>query len=144
MLARVSRRAARIRRNGFADTARRGLHAIRHSRPFRPARGDVFNLDLHVSVIADVRVALESRGLSLTDWSVSGHTWVFGRERDPVAVVNERTVHDFGEPAVRRFQRAYGSYLKGFRGFVATYPPCFSLLYRGLGAPTQCLRRGSD
>ena len=139
MLARVSRKAARIRRDGLADTARRRLHASRNSRPFGAARRDVFNLDLHVSVIADVRVALESRGLSLTDWSISGHTWVFDRKRDPVAVVNERTYLEFDQRMVQRFQRTYGSYLRSFKGFVATYPPCFSLLYRGLGAPTLAI-----
>ena len=96
---------------------------ISHSRPApAEARADVFNLDLHVAVIADVRVALESRGLSLTDWSVSGHTWVFDREREPVAVVNERTWLDFSPRMVERFQRTYGSYLRSFRGFVATEP----------------------
>jgi hypothetical protein len=36
----------------------------------------------------------------------------------------------------RRFQRVYGSYLRTFRGFVATYPPCFATLYEGIGKPT--------
>ncbi len=124
-------------RSTLTDRARRRLHAVRHSRRRRtPPRHDIFNLDLHVSVIADVRVALESRGLSLTDWSVSGHTWVFGRERDPVAVVNERTWQSLDPELVRRFRRVYGGYLRGFRGFVATYPPSFALLYEGLPAPT--------
>jgi len=69
----------------------------------------------------------------LTEWNMSGHTWVFGRARERVAVVNERTVEGFGPKQVDRFQRTYGSYLRSFRGYLATYPPCFSLLYRGLG-----------
>ena len=135
----AARILARLRRGDLRDTARRRLHAICHSTPFPRARKGVFNLDLHISVIADVRIALESRGAPLTDWSVSGHTWVFGRKRAPVAVVNERTVEEFGERMIVRFQRAYGSYLRSFRGFVATYPPCFSLLYRGLSAPTLAI-----
>ncbi len=63
-----------------------------------------------------------------------GHTWVFGREREPVAVVNERTWLEFSP----RHGRAASSVLTAptsasFRGFVATHTPCFSLLYRGLG-----------
>jgi hypothetical protein len=92
-----------------------------------------------VAVSADVRVALERRRLSLTDWSISGHTWVFGRRRDPVAVVNERTWSAFGPAMINRFRRAYGSYLAGFRGFVAAYPPCFALLYRAFGRPTLAI-----
>lgn len=99
-------------------------------------RGDVFNLDMHVGVIADVRTVLESRRLSLTSWSLSLHAWVFGRERDPVAVVNERTWAALSPELVSRFQGAYGAYLRGFRGFVATHPPSFAVLYDGLPAPT--------
>jgi hypothetical protein len=96
----------------------------------------VFDLDLHVSVIADVRTQLDRLGLSLVDWTLSGHSWVAGRERDPVAIVNDRTWFSFGPRMARRFRRVYGSYLRSFRGFAATYPPAFALLYEGLGKPT--------
>jgi hypothetical protein len=119
------------------ETLRRGLHVLRHSSaaPFR-RRGDVFDLDMHIAVIADVRTQLERRGLSLVDWTVSGHSWVFGRNRDPVAVVNERTFMSFGPESAQRFRRRYRSYLKSFRAFVATYPPAFALLYDRLDTPT--------
>ncbi len=136
----AARISSRLGRTDFRDAARRGLHAARHVRPIRRGgRRGVFDLDLHVSVVADARLALERRGVPLTEWNMSGHTWVFGREREPVAVVNERTVEQFGPGLVDRFQRAYGSYLKSFRGYLATYPPCFSLLYRGLGAPALAI-----
>ena len=123
--------------SSLADAARRGAHAARHSKLARPQdRADVFDLDLHVAVIADVRTQLDRRGATLADWTLSGHSWVAGRSRDPVAVVNERTWHSFGPRLARRFRRVYGSYLATFRGFVATYPPCFALLYAGLGKPT--------
>jgi hypothetical protein len=136
----LARLRARVAPAAVADAARRRKHAFRHSRlsKQRP-HGDVFNLDLHIAVSADVRVALESRGLSLTDWNVSAHTWVLGRTRDPVAVVNERTWFAFSPRMIDAFQRAYGSYLRSFRGFLAAYPPCFSLLYRGLAKPTLAI-----
>jgi hypothetical protein len=119
------------------DAGRRGLHAIRHSPVARPRdRADVFNLDLHIAVIADVQTQLHRRGLSLVDWTLSGHSWLAGRPRDPVAIVNERTFHSFGPRLTSRFRTLYASYLRSFRGFVAAYPPGFSLLYEGLGKPT--------
>ena len=132
----VGRPLARPSRRTLLDAARRGAHAARHS-PLARERpsGDVFDLDLHVGVIADVRTQLERRGLSLVDWTLSESSWVVGRERDPVALVNELTVHSFGPRLARRFRRVYGSYLRTFRGFVATYPPAFALLYEGLGRP---------
>jgi hypothetical protein len=123
----------------FGDAARRGGHVLRHARFARPPSADVFNLDLHVAVVADVGVQLRRRHVSLVDWTLSGHSWVVGRERDPVAVVNERTWPSFGPRSARRFRRVYGSYLRSFRGFVATYPPCFALLYEGLERPTLAI-----
>jgi hypothetical protein len=119
------------------DVTHRGVHAARHSRIAGPKeRGDVFNLDLHIAVIADLRAQLEQRGASLVDWTLSGHSWVAGRPRDPVAIVNERTWFSFSPRMAKRFRRVYGSYLRSFRGFAATYPPCFALLYKGLAKPT--------
>lgn len=128
----------RIRALG--ETVRRARHAAAHSALARSRpRGDVFNLDLHVGVISDVRSHLERRGISLVDWTLSGHSWTLGRERDPVAIVNERTWFGFGPRMAKRFRRVYSSYLRTFKGFVATYPPGFALLYEGLGKPTLAL-----
>lgn len=79
---------------------------------------------------------LDRLGLSLVDWTLSEHSWVAGRKRDPVAIVNERTWSSFGPRMAKRFRRVYGSYLRSFRGFVAAYPPSFALLYEGLDKPT--------
>ena len=119
------------------DAMQRGAHVLRNSRLGRRADpADVFNLDLHIAVVGDVGVELDRRGVSLTSWCLSAHAWVFDRSVEPVAFVNERTWFSFGPRMVRRFQRAYGSALESFRGYLATYPPCFALLYRGLGKPT--------
>lgn len=135
----VGRPLARPSRQTLGDAARRGAHAARHTRLARPSVGDVFNLDLHIGVIPEVRAQLARRDLSLVDWTLSESSWVAGRERDPVAIVNERTVYSFGPRLARRFRRVYGSYLRSFRGFVAVYPPAFSLLYEGLGRPVLAI-----
>ena len=133
----VGRPLARPSRRTLADAAHRGAHAARHA--FADARADVFNLDLHIGVIPDVRAQLEHRALSLVDWTLSESSWIVGRERDPVAIVNERTWHAFGPRLARRFRRVYGSYLRSFRGFVAIYPPAFALLYEGLNRPVLAI-----
>ena len=61
-------------------------HALRHTVLLRwQDRGEIFNLDLHVAIIADAREVIEGRGKRLTDWSLTGVPWVFGRRRTPVA-----------------------------------------------------------
>jgi hypothetical protein len=52
-----------------------------------------FNIDLHISVIADLRYIFESMGHTVTDWSISGHAWVFGREVANIEVVTQSTWH---------------------------------------------------
>jgi hypothetical protein len=126
-------------RRSLADAARRIAHAARHRRRARPKTGDVFNLDLHVGVIPDVRAQLAHRDLSLVDWTLSESSWVAGRGRDPVAIVNERTFYSFGPRMARRFRRVYASYLSSFRAFVAIYPPAFALLYEGLERPVLAI-----
>lgn len=124
-------------RSALSGPRRRTLHALRHTLPATaPPRGDVFNLDLHVAVVGDIRGVLEERGLSLTSWTLSGHAWLLGREPDPVAVVTESTWFDLDARRVKRFQRVYGRYLRPFPGFVATYPPAFALLYEEFPGPT--------
>jgi hypothetical protein len=118
------------------DGARRSAHVLRHTSLARPRSGDVFNIDLHVAVIADVRTQLDRHGLELVDWTISGHSWVFDRPRDPVAIVNERTWKSFGPRMAKEFQCLYGSYLRTFRAFVVTHTPCLSLLYEGFRRPT--------
>jgi hypothetical protein len=128
-------RAAAARRV-LGDRRRRIEHAARHVRGRPGAPDGVFNLDLHISVVADVRDVLERHGVPLTDWSISGHTWVWNRDREPVAVVNERTATGLSPRSAARFRRVYGRYLRSFRGYVSTHTPAFSLLYEGLDRPT--------
>ena len=49
----------------------------------------LFNLDCHISVIADLKKIFEDLNHQVTSWSVSGHNWVFDREPSKVDVVNQ-------------------------------------------------------
>ena len=37
-----------------------------------------FNIDLHISVIADIKKIFTDLGHEVDDWSLSGHAWAFG------------------------------------------------------------------
>jgi hypothetical protein len=118
---------------------RRLVHAFRY-RFFAPERSAaIFNLDLHASIIADTRVAAADRNLSLTEWTLTSPPWFAGRGPVPTAVVNEFTWRGFDPGMVKRFQRIYGRYLRQFDGFIATYPPCFSALFREFAGPTLAI-----
>ncbi len=97
----------------------------------------LFNLDLHISVIADVEHVFKKLfpDAEITKWSISGHTWVFNRQRDNVRVVNEKTWLDFDLNLVDQFHHCYGNMLQHFDGFIVTHSPVFALLYEKFGKP---------
>lgn len=105
-----------------------------HSR----SRPRVFNLDLHTSVVADIRQGLAPEDISLTSWSLSGHNYVTRRlftAPDPVSVVNARSWRELDVNQIDRFQDKYGRYLRSFDGFLVTHTPSFAQLFTGLGKP---------
>ena len=98
----------------------------------------LFNLDLHISVIADIRAGLDSERELLQTWSVSGANAVMRRvysEPDPVDVVNARTWKGLDPAMIEAFQHRYARFLIRFDGFISTYPPSFSQLFGGLDRP---------
>lgn len=97
----------------------------------------LFNLDLHISVIADFKDVLgrQQSSLSLTDWSISQHTWVFRRKPNRVKVVNGRTWKRIDRRMIQQFQRKYDEYLEQFDAFVVTHTPVFCLLFEKYGKP---------
>jgi hypothetical protein len=94
-----------------------------------------FNLDLHISVIADVRYIFEQQGHEVVDWSISGHTWVFGKDRTAVDVVNQNTWTNLSPEMCDQFYERYKDFLNQFDGFIVTHSPAFALLYEKLNKP---------
>jgi len=98
----------------------------------------LFNLDLHISVIADVQAIckqLYGDKVKITNWSISGHNWVMNKVDRHVEVINQSTWTDIDSMMIERFQEVYDSYLKTFDGFIVTHTPIFALLYEKYGKP---------
>ena len=94
-----------------------------------------FNLDLHISVIADVKNIFEDLGHTVDNWSISGHAHIMGRTPDNVEVVNQNTWRDIDEKMVAEFYERYKTTLQDYDGFIVTHTPCFSLLYEKFNKP---------
>jgi len=98
----------------------------------------VFNLDLHIGVIADLEQALNHFDISVTRWSISGHNHlVDGRlpVSDPVRFVNQRSWRSLDPVLIEKYQSRYGNFLRKFDGFVCTYSPTFAEIYKDLDKP---------
>lgn len=98
----------------------------------------VFNLDLHIGVIADLTNELNKSNIELIRWSISMHNHLVPNRlpiTDPVRYINARKWHLMDSERISKFQDRYKKFLNSFDGFICTYSPTFSELYRGLNKP---------
>ena len=103
---------------------------------FRPVR--LFNLDLHISVIQDVKHVLNhlyGPTVEVTNLSISGHNWVFDMPTPAVDVINAETWRTIDPAMVSAFQTKYDAFLSSFDGFIVTHTPVFCMLYEKYGKP---------
>jgi hypothetical protein len=95
----------------------------------------IFNLDCHISVIADLKQIFENLGHEVTSWSVSGHNFVFGREASKVDVINQQTWWNLDDKMIEEFYQRYKDELSEFDAFICTYPIAFSKIYEKFKKP---------
>jgi hypothetical protein len=94
-----------------------------------------FNLDLHISVIADVEKIFYDLGHSVDNWSISGHSFIMNKEKKDVKYVNSSTWQNLNESMIDNFYNEYKEQLSKYDGFIVTHTPCFSLLYQKFEKP---------
>lgn len=94
-----------------------------------------FNLDCHISVIADLKNIFEELGHSIDSWSISGHNWIFGKNPDEIKMINSTNWWNLDQKLADDFFNAYYEELKDYDGFILTYPPAFSMLFEKFKKP---------
>jgi len=97
----------------------------------------LFNLDAHISVIADVEQIFTQLypDVEITKWSLSGHTWVFGEVTTDVDVINQQNWDVIDLDLIKKFHNRYDSFLNTFDGFICGFPPVFALLFEKYNKP---------
>lgn len=93
----------------------------------------LFNMDLHISVIADFKNIFPE--FDITDWSLSGHTWVFGNKTATPEIINAGSWLNLNMKMISNFQERYDDFLKTFDGFICGHPNGFALLYEKYNKP---------
>lgn len=96
-----------------------------------------FNIDLHISIIADMKKIFTDIGHTVYDKSLSEHTWVFNRKKDSIPMLdNSRWMHLTPEQFSNEFYDLYKDQIENkVDAFIVTYPPIFSLLYKHFNKP---------
>lgn len=90
-------------------------------------------MDLHISVIADFKHLFPE--FDITDWCMSGHSWVFNRKRDSPKHINASSWIQINESTIRLFQDEYDDFLKTFDGFICGHPNGFIPIFEKYGKP---------
>jgi hypothetical protein len=89
----------------------------------------IFNLDLHISVIADIQKILTELGHSVVSWNMSGHNWVFGRGGYETEVIKPNNWHNINQEMCDKFYERYKDELSQYDAFLVTYAPVFAMLF---------------
>jgi hypothetical protein len=100
-------------------------------------------MDLHISVISDIKNILESKGHEVVNWSLSGHSWVLGKQPENVEIINSSSWRDIDPIMINKFCNRYGKFLSEFDGFIVAYPVCFAMIYERFNKPiivVNCMR----
>jgi hypothetical protein len=95
----------------------------------------LLNIDLHISVVADVTDILKDEGVEITNWSISGHNWVFNKPTADVKVVNQYTWKNITPSMIEEFAETYRDAFSEYDGFLVTHTPVFALLYESFKKP---------
>ena len=114
------------------------IKAISRSSRLQTKKLRMFNLDLHIGVIADLSSEFKNQQCTIDAWSISWHNHLVpGKLPVPDAVrhVNNWNWRDLNPDRINRFKKRYRLWLNTFDGFICTYPPTFSELFGGLNKP---------
>lgn len=94
-----------------------------------------FNIDLHISVIQDIKTIFENLGHSVDSLLISDHYWVFKQARDTTKVINNNNWKNIDDKMCEEFYNAYKTELQQYDGFIVTHTPVFSKLFEKFEKP---------
>jgi hypothetical protein len=94
-----------------------------------------YNLDMHISIIHDVKTIFSQLGHGVTSDNLSKHTWVNGDQTTRNKVISLENFRDIDEKVCEKFYRKYRKQLSKYDAFVHSYPPVFALLFERFEKP---------
>jgi len=128
--------------NGFIEIERISENYIEDNVMYKRIVKDsqikrLFNIDLHISVIADIKDIFRRirTDIEIVDWSLSGHSWVFNKSPSFVKVIDQKSWLNLNLTSIKEFQDTYDTFLSGFDGFIACHPNSFSMLFEKYNKP---------
>ena len=94
-----------------------------------------YNLDMHISIIHDVKTIFTQLGHNVASDNLSKHSWVNGEQTTKNKVVNQGNFREIDEKTCKKFYKKYRKQLASYDAFVHSYPPVFALLFERFEKP---------
>jgi hypothetical protein len=93
----------------------------------------LFNMDLHISVIADFKNLFPE--IEIVDWCLSGHAFVMKKKTFYPSVINPDTWKNLNEKMISEFHAVYDDFLSQFDGFICGHPNSFAMIFEKYNKP---------
>lgn len=95
----------------------------------------LFNVDMHISIVHDVKTLLPELGHTVDSWCMSAHSWVNNETPHETHIVNSQTFKHIDQAMCDRFYEEYKNELNHYDGFIHSYPPIFAALFEKWNKP---------
>jgi len=95
----------------------------------------LFNIDMHISIVHDVKTLLPEIGYQVDSCCMSGHTWVNNEPQGAMEIINTSNWLNIDQKMCDDFYTRYKDELKEYDGFIHSYPPAFALLFEQFDKP---------
>lgn len=95
----------------------------------------LFNIDMHISIVHDVKTLLPEIGHEVESCCMSGHTWVNKENRCVTEIIHPGNFTMIDQQMCDRFYEKYKDALNHFDGFIHSYPPAFAALFEKFNKP---------
>jgi hypothetical protein len=98
----------------------------------------LFNMDVHHSVIEDVKHVLTTLypgKFEVTEWCMAFRHSLFNKPYTKPDIINESSWRNMDETTIERFLEKYGAFIGQFDGFIVTHSPIFALIFERFNKP---------
>jgi hypothetical protein len=94
-----------------------------------------YNLDMHISIIHDVKTILGNLGHNVDSDNLSYHASINGEKTTANKVINRKNFDRIDDKVCEKFYKKYRKKLAHYDAFIHSYPPVFALLFERFEKP---------
>jgi hypothetical protein len=94
-----------------------------------------FNIDMHISIIHDIKTLLPELGHDINSLCMSGHTWVNNEQKQETDIINSHNFKEINQEICDKFYERYKDTLDDYDAFIHSYPPAFAFLFEKFNKP---------